>query len=130
MKTKFIIVIAVSLLFAANAFAQKAEPNRIKFAKGKSSITLSGTLSNDQQMEYVFGAQAGQEISMNVTSEPKGNFFDFDLMGDGFEVETEYDYYTDYTFTAPETGDYLVFVRKRPTEDVKTAKFFFTLTIN
>lgn len=80
-------------------------------------------------MHYVFGAKAGQKVTLKVASQPKGNFFDFDLQGDGFELETEYDYYTNYSFTVPQTGDYLVFVRKRPTEKTPTAKFFLTLTI-
>jgi hypothetical protein len=133
MKIKLIIVTGILFLCAANVFAQgggKAEANRIKFTKGKSSAVLSGTLSNDEQMEYVFGARAGQEITLKVTSEPKGNFFDFTLSGDGFEFQTEYDSYDDYSSTAPETGDYLVYVRKRPTENIKKAKFFLTLTIN
>lgn len=131
MKTKLMIAFALTFLFTANIFAQggKAEPNRIEFAKGKSSIVLNGTLANDEQMEYVFGAKEGQKITLKVSSSPKGKFFDFDLAGDGFELETERDYYDDYTFTAPETGDYLVFVRKRPTEKVTRAKFFLTLTI-
>lgn len=132
MKTKITIFAFILLLCAASGFAQgggKAEPNRIKFAKGKSSAKLSGTLSNDQQMEYVFAAKKGQKITLKVTSQPKGKFFDFELAGDAFDLETEYDYYDDYSFKAPETGDYYVFVRKRPTESTKKAKFFLTLTI-
>lgn len=129
MKTKIIFITAFLLCSFISAFAQKAEPNRIQFARGKSSATLSGTLSNDEQMEYVFGAKAGQKITLKVTSVPRGSFFDFDLQGDGFDLETEYDYYTNYTFTAPETGDYLVYVRKRPTEATIKAKFYLTLTI-
>ncbi|HMS40400.1 MAG TPA: hypothetical protein PKE69_09250 [Pyrinomonadaceae bacterium] len=129
MRTKIIIIATILLCSFVSAFAQSADPLRIKFAKGKSSTNLSGTLSNDQQMDYVFGAKAGQKISLKVTSQPKGNFFDFDLQGVDFELETEFDYYSNYSFTAPETGDYLVFVRKRPTEKTKTAKFFLTLTI-
>ena len=132
MKIKLTIVIGIIFLCATNIFAQgggKAEANRIKFAKGKSSAILTGTLSNDEQMEYVFGAKAGQKITLRVTAEPKGNFFDFELSGDGFEFQTENDSYSDYGFTAPETADYLVFVRKRPTENPKTAQFFLTLAI-
>lgn len=132
MKIKLTIVITIVFLCVANIFAQgggKAEPNRIKFAKGKSSATLSGTLSNDEEMEYVFGAKAGQDITLTITSTPKGNFFDFVLAGDGFDLETDNDSYSDYNFTAPETGDYLVSVRKRSTAETKTAKFFLTLTI-
>ena len=129
MRTKIIFIATILLCSCLSAFAQKAEPNRIKFAKGKSSTILSGTLSNSEQMEYVFGAKAGQKITLKVTSQPKGGFFDFTIDGDGFELETEMDSYYDYTFTAPQTGDYLVFVRKRPTEKTKTAKFFLTLSI-
>lgn len=129
MKTKLTIIIAILLLCVASVFAQKAEPNRIKLTKGKSSATVSGTLSNNDEMDYVFGANAGQKITLKVISTPKGGFFDFRIMGDGFELETEYDSYTNYSFIAPQTGDYLVYVRKRPTEITKTAKFFLTLSI-
>ena len=133
MRTKLTIIIGILLLCAANAFAQgggKAEPKRIKFAKGKSSAGVSGTLSNNQQMEYIFSAKAGQKITLKVTSVPKGNLFSFSVDGaSGIELETELDSYDDYTFTAPETGDYLVFVTKRPTEKVPKAKFLLTLTI-
>jgi hypothetical protein len=133
MKTKLLTVIGVLLLCAASIFAQgggKAEPNRIKFAKAKSSAVVSGTLSNNEQMEYVFGAKAGQKITLKVTSVPKGNLFSFSVDGaDGIELQTEYDSYADYTFTAPETGNYLIFVTKRPTEKVPKAKFSLTLSI-
>lgn len=133
MKTKLIVLVGILLLCAANIFAQgggKAEPNQIKLTKGKSSAIVSGTLSNNQEMEYVFGAKAGQKITLKVTSMPKGNLFSFTIDGaDGIELETEYDSYDDYTFTAPETGDYLVFVKKNPTEKVPKAKFNLVLTI-
>jgi hypothetical protein len=132
MKTKITILAFLLFIFAPAAFAQgggKAEPNRIKFAKAKATATVFGTLSNNQEMDYVFGAKAGQKITLKVTSQPKGGFFDFDLMGDGFDLETEYDSYSDYSFTAPQTGDYLVSVRKRPTEKTPKAKFFLTLSV-
>jgi hypothetical protein len=132
MKLKAAIFVFVLFLGATAAFSQgggKAEPNPIKFAKGKTSATVSGTLSNNQEMDYAFGAKAGQKITLKVTSQPKGGFFDFDLMGDGFELETEYDSYSDYSFTAPQTGNYLVSVRKRPTGNTPKAKFFLTLTV-
>lgn len=121
-------------LFAACcsvAFAQggKAEPNRIRFAKGKTAATLSGVLSNDQEMEYVMLVRAGQTVRLKVTSKPTGRFFDFRIAGSSFELETDYDSYTEYSFTAPETGDYLIFVRKRPTERVKKATFYLSLTV-
>lgn len=115
--------------FVFSVSAQKAEPNEIKFAKGKSSTIVSDTLSNNQEKDFVFGAKAGQQISLKVASKPAGNLFDFTIAGDGFEVRTEYDSYYEYKFTATQTGKYLLTVRKRPTESVQKARFFLTLSI-
>lgn len=35
----------------------KAEPNRITFERGKSSATLSGSISGDNEAEYSFWAK-------------------------------------------------------------------------
>jgi hypothetical protein len=81
-------------------------------------------------MEYIFGAKAGQFVTLKVVSVPKGNLFSFSIDGaNGIELETEYDSYADYSFTAPETGDYRITVTKRPTEKVSRAKFSLSLTI-
>lgn len=121
---------SILLLVGSAVFGQKAEPKRISFERGKTSATVTGTLSNDQEMDFVFGAKAGQTVKLKVTSQPKGNLFDFRIAGDGFELETDNDSYSEYSFKAPATGDYLVFVRKRPTESVRKAKFFLRLEIN
>lgn len=115
--------------FVFSVSAQKAEPNEIKFSKGKSSATVSGTISNNQEMDYFFTAKAGQQILLKLTSKPSGNLFDFRIAGDGFALQTDYDSYSEYKFTAPETGNYLVFVRKKPTESTQAAKFSLTLSI-
>ena len=50
-----------------SVFAQsggKAEPKRIHFAEGKISATLTGTLSNSQEMEYVFSAAKGSKVEI------------------------------------------------------------------
>ena len=127
---RILIIFAVLLSASLAVVAQKAEPKRISFERGKASATVTGTLSNDQEMDFVFGAKAGQTVKLKVTSQPKGNLFDFRIAGDGFELETDYDSYSEYSFTAPATGDYLVFVRKRSTESVRRAKFFLRLEIN
>lgn len=122
-------VVAALLLGSAAAYGQKAEPLRIKFAKGKSSATVTNRLSNGEEMDYVFAAAKGQMITMKVTSSPAGNLFDFSIAGDAFEIETDQDRFTEFTFKAPETGDYLVFVRKRPTQRNRAARFYFVLTV-
>ncbi|HRH46674.1 MAG TPA: hypothetical protein PKY82_33830 [Pyrinomonadaceae bacterium] len=130
MKTKLLIVVAILFLFAFNVFAQKAEPNRISFAKGKSSATKTSFLKNGETYEYIFGAKAGQKVKLKIVSTaPTGKFHYFSLLGDGFDFATEYDKNYDYEFTAPNTGDYLLNVNFNPTAKVTSGKFSLTLTI-
>ncbi|MBK9164528.1 MAG: hypothetical protein IPM21_11595 [Acidobacteria bacterium] len=127
---KIALSLAAVFLACLAVPGQKAEPNRISFERGKTSATVTGTLANNEEMDLTFAARAGQTVKLKVTSQPKGNLFDFRIAGDGFELETDYDSYSEYSFTAPETGDYLLYVRKRPTERVRRAKFFMRVEIN
>ena len=130
MKTKLFLSIAIIILSATFAFAQKAEPNRISFAKGKSTATKTASLKSGEQYEFVFGATAGQKVKLKIVSTtPKGKFHYFSLLGDGFDFATELDKNYDYEFVAPETGDYLLNVNFNPTAKVTSGKFALTLTI-
>jgi hypothetical protein len=107
----------------------KAEPNRISFKKGANRAIVTKTLKMDEEMEYIFGAKSGQKISLKIVSTPRGKFSAFKVLGDGFDFASEYDNNYDLTFTAPETGNYLVFVKLRPTDKIKSARFALTLSI-
>lgn len=134
MKFKILTFVATFLFAALSAFSQgggKAEPLRINFEKGKSAKTVIGTLKIDQEYEYVFGATAGQTVSLKlISTSPKGKFHAFRVLGaDEIDFVSEFDINYDLKFTAPETGDYLIFVSMRPTEKVKSGKFSMTLGI-
>lgn len=122
-------VIASLIFGSVAAYGQKAEPLRISFAKGKTSATVSNTLSNDEEMDFVFGASRGQMVTVKVSSARGGRLFDFSIGGDGFDLELEEDHYTELSFKAPETGDYQVSVRKLASQRYRTAKFYLVLTI-
>ncbi len=122
----FVHFIGTTLAFAQGG---KAEPKRVEFANGRTAATVSAILSNNQEMDFIFSVEAGQTVDLRVTSKPKGNLFDFRLMGNIFEFNTDLDSYSEYSFKAQETGDYLVFVRKRPTRVAAKAKFFLVLKI-
>lgn len=129
---KIILAGLFLVLFSIGGFAQggKAEPNRIAFAKGKSSAVKTGFLKSGETYEYVFGAKEGQKIKIKIVSTvPKGKFHYFSLLGDGFDFATEYDTNYSYEFTAPNTGDYLLNVNFNPTAKVTSGKFSLTLTI-
>lgn len=132
MRIKILLTLFLCLFFAGDAAAQggKAEPNRISFAKGKSSASIPGSLKNGEEYEMVFGAKAGQKVKVTLKSTtPKGNFHYFSLLGDGFDFQTEFDKNNLYEFTAPETGDYLLTIYFNATDKVRSGKFLLTLSI-
>lgn len=128
LKITFLLSLLV-VCFSVAVYAQKAEPLEIKFAKGKTSKTVSETLSGDQQMEYVFNTRAGQKVSIKFVSKTPKNTFDFTLNGESFDFQTDNESYIEYDFTAPETGNYLLYVRKKPSNSNKPAKFYLNLSI-
>ena len=129
MKTILMFLVITLLLAAGSVFAQrggKAEAQRIKFAAGRSSTTLSGTLSRDAEIEYVFGATKGQKVTIKNT---RTSLFDFRVFSEEFNFETEFESSPTLTFMIPETGDYNFFVRKKQVKTPKTARFSLTLSI-
>ena len=122
-------LLVVFLVFGMTAYAQgggKAEPNRIKFAAGKSSATLTGKLSRDEQMEYVFGARKGQKV---IISNSNSGLFDFKVFSEENFSEGDFDSSPTYTFEVPATGDYMLYIRKKQVKTPRTARFSLTLTI-
>jgi len=122
----FLSIFAVFGITAVLAQGGKAEANRIQFASGKTRATLTGSLSNGQEMEYVFAAIKGQTITIKNSNR---NLFDFRLFNEEFNFETEFESLPALMFPAPETGDYMFFVRKKQVRAPRTARFSLTLTI-
>jgi hypothetical protein len=128
MRSVLIFLFLFAVMGSAEALAQggKAEPNRIKFAAGSSKATLTGTLANGQEMEYVYAARKGQTVTI-VNS--RTSLFDFRVFNEEFDFETEFESSPTLTFTVPETGDYMFFVRKKQVRYPRTARFSITLAI-
>ena len=129
MRSILICLITFLAVGAIAAHAQnggKAEPNRIKFAPHSSTTTLTGRLSVDEEMEYVFGAKKGQKVTIR---NPKASLFDFRVFSEENFPEGDFDSSLTYTFEIPATGDYMLFVRKKRVKTPRTARFSVTLTI-
>ena len=124
---KAIILCLLFLFSAIPALAQggKAEPKLIKFAAGKTSATISGSLKNYDQMDYVFGAVRGQTVTI-INATPSQ--FDFRVFNEEFFSEGDFDSSPTYTFEIPETGDYQFTIRKKQTA-TRSARFSLRLTI-
>lgn len=84
MKKSFIKIIALSLIIVALntlSFAQ----TRVRFARGRSAATLSGTLSTDSTREYVISVRQGQTMTVQVTS--GNNKLDLEITGRNGHLE-------------------------------------------
>ncbi len=76
-------------------------------------------------MEYVFGAAKGQVVTVY---NPTKSQFDFRIYHEEFFSEGDFDSSASYTFEVPETGDYLLTIRKKAT-GTRSARFSLRLTI-
>jgi len=125
-KALFLLPLVVS--FVLPVFAQhggKAEANRVKFPRGRSSTTLIGTLSNDEQMEFVFTARKGQRATVRNSSNAQ---FEVSLFSEELGIDNTWNSAASFTLGLPAAGDYLLFVRKKPNGKA-TAKFSVTLSL-
>ncbi|MBV9241111.1 MAG: hypothetical protein JO314_03795 [Acidobacteria bacterium] len=129
MNIKKLLPLTISILvFSAAAWAQyggKAEANRVKFPRGSSSSTLIGTLSNGEEMEFVFAARKGQRVMIRNT---KPALFDIRVFSDELGLANDYNSSASFAVGLPEKGDYLLYVRKKPGIP-PTGKFSVTLTV-
>lgn len=123
-------ILVLLFVFAINdilsAQGGKAEPKRIRFETGRSSVTIVGSLRNAQEMEYIFAASRGQSVTIK---NPNRNLFDFRVFSEEFGFETEFESSPVLTFEIPETGDYMFFVRKKQVRSPRAARFSLTLAI-
>lgn len=128
MAYRSVFTMIVLFLLAAGCLAQgggKAEPRRFVAADPGGSVVLSGTLSNAQEMEYVFAGKAGQTIVLKMD---RSNLFDYRVFNEEFELETEFESSPKLELELPGTGDYLLFVRKKMVAKPRTATFRLTVT--
>src|SRR5215831_2411238 len=128
-------LICGSLLFliclAAPALAQhggKAEPLRIEFKRGATSTTVSGSVRNSEEYEYVLAAKKGQRLWIRITSTPVKSSV-FQLLGEDQDtLGLEHDANFDVSIVLPKDGDYFINV-SRPTTTKGSSRFTLAIAI-
>lgn len=130
-KSAFICGCFLVLMCAASAVAQhggKAEPLRIEFKRGTTSTTVTGSVRNAEEYEYVLAAKKGQHLTIKITSTPLKSSV-FQILGeDNDTLGLEYDANFDVSINLPKDGDYFINV-SRPTSAKGTSRFRLTITI-
>jgi hypothetical protein len=107
--------LAVSLIiavFAVGTFAlPPSDTKRIKFAKGKSSATVSNSVIRGEQDTYIVGARGGQRMSVKITSLENNAVFQIENPhGEYLEGAGETDDAMSVTVSLPDSGDYRIIV--------------------
>ena len=62
------LLLTMICLMAVGACVELGAQTRIKFVKGRSSATVSGSIGANLHRAYVLGASEGQSLSANVSS--------------------------------------------------------------
>lgn len=67
--------IALGLLAGSDAHAQAPRTERVQFAKGANSKSITGQIRGEATVEYVVGARAGQTLNVSLKSSNGANSF-------------------------------------------------------
>lgn len=110
-RTAVAVVIALFTVSGLAINKHDGITKRVKFAKGKSSVTLSNAVIRGEQDTYILGAKAGQRMTVKVTALENNAAFQIKgPNGDYLEGAGEMDDATSVTGTLPRNGDYHIIV--------------------
>lgn len=68
MMKKLLTLSLLSLMYLALYVDTASAQTRIRFARGRTSATVSSTIRGNGQRKYILGAMAGQTLSANISS--------------------------------------------------------------
>ena len=110
-KAAIAAIIAVFSLGAYGFNTADGITKRVRFAKGRSSVTLSNSVIRGDRDTYILGAKTGQRIIVRVTSLEDNAAFRIERAnGEFLQGAGEMDDATSVTVRLPESGDYRIVV--------------------
>ena len=113
---KILTLITLTIVLAMAAFAVQ-NATRIRFAKGKSSATMSGTVGNAGMKDYILRGNKGQELSATLTSTCESVQIIVIDNGTGSVISEEPT--TEYADELPGTDDYIIRVQNTDSANCK-----------
>lgn len=116
-----LMLIALAFIYGVQANAQT--PQRIQFAKGKSSATVKGN-TGSYGVTYVVRAKSGQKLVLNLTPTKQVGIKVETEGADGAMVLLREERGGTYEIGLEESGDYTIFIGSTNNKPVS-----FTLTV-
>jgi len=105
-----VLLMAIAFSFVSLTSADGIR-KRIKFAKGKTTATVSGAVVRGDRDTYIVGAKEEQMMNVRITSPEKNAVFQIrDANGEYLQDAGEEDDATALTSDLPWTGDYEIIV--------------------
>jgi hypothetical protein len=105
------LVIMLFVLGTAGFAMRDGITKRVRFAKGKSSITLSNAVIRGDRDTYIVGAKAGQRMTVRVTALERNAAFQIEgPNGEYLDGAGEMDDATNVSVRVPKNGDYRIIV--------------------
>ena len=104
--------ILVVCAFAVTSTVADGVKQKIRFAKGSSSATVSGTVVRGNRDRYYVGAKKGQTMSVKITSEESNAVFQVYRPGeeDALPGAGDGDDATDWSGELPADAEYVIVV--------------------
>lgn len=105
----FITFVFISFSLTCAAFTQAHDLLKLRFAKGKTTKTVSDAVLRDETTTYLVNAKSGQRMSVKITSIEKNAVFTIQTpSGEFVENAGEMDDQTNWSGKLSATGDYKI----------------------
>lgn len=110
-RKQLIIAIVISV-FALGTMAAQGVKQKVRFARGSSSTTISGAVVRGDRDRYYLGAKKGQTMSVKITSLENNAVFQVFLPGEqeALAGAGEEDDATKWSGELPEDAEYVIVV--------------------
>lgn len=129
MTRPFVLTVAALALMLVGVAQAQVRTDRVQFAKGASSKTITGSIKGDESVDYLVGARAGQTLSVTLKPGNASNYFNVLPPGSDTALFVGSSSGNTYSGRLPANGDYRVRVYLMRNAARRNEAANYTLTI-
>ncbi|HEY6804751.1 MAG TPA: hypothetical protein VI306_14350 [Pyrinomonadaceae bacterium] len=124
-KHKLVLCIFTVVMITGSVVGQHGTSvvRRVKFARGRTTAVLQGTIQRGVSNDYLLGARRGQDMTVHLASRGDVSFTILTPSGQSLS-----DFSRDWSGSLPESGDYRINVLP-PTQTNASASYTLEITI-